>query len=153
MENNVTVVELDNTLDVFKNKYVGCVILTKDDKILLQQRPDNFSTYPGYLCEFGGKIEQGEEPQDALVREIKEELGAKLNLSDTISCGAITELMSEHSELIYTYFWHDSLGSITGCYEGQPRYFARVEDIMSFPKITDGLRWLLLQCQNKGLIE
>jgi len=48
--------------------------MTKDHKILLQQRWHNFVTYPDYLCEFGGHIEEGEQSQ-VVIRELKEELG------------------------------------------------------------------------------
>jgi 8-oxo-dGTP diphosphatase len=46
----------------YNAQYVGCLVLTKDHKLLLQQRGHDFVTYPDYLCEFGGRIEQGEEP-------------------------------------------------------------------------------------------
>lgn len=153
MKKNVIVVDLAKISEPFRANYVGCVVLTKDKQILLQQRPENFSTYPGYICEFGGKIEEGESINGALVRELKEELGARVNLQDVISFGAITELMSNHTELIHTFFWHDRLGSITGCYEGNPRCFDKASEILELSKITDGLRWLLYQCQYQGLIK
>lgn len=136
----------------FKGRFVGCVVLTRDNKILLQQRPHDFVAYPDYLCEFGGRIETGEQPINALVRELNEELGANVNKTDVISFGAITESMSNHTELVYVYFWHDKAGSITGCYEGSPRYFDNVAAILAYPKITDGLRWLLGKCQKQKLL-
>ena len=49
-------------------------ILKKDHKILVGQRPENH-TLAG-LWEFpGGKIELGETPEEALARELNEELG------------------------------------------------------------------------------
>lgn len=49
-------------------------LLDKDDRVLLAQRPEGKSM--AGLWEFpGGKIEQGETPEDALVRELHEELG------------------------------------------------------------------------------
>ena len=153
MNENVTLVDPSKITKPFKAVYVGCLVLTANGQILLQQRPQHFVSYPGYLCEFGGKIEKGESPIDALVRELREELGAKVNIGDVVSFGAITELMSKHSELIYTFFWHDRFGSITGCYEGEARYFDNSSEILELPKITDGFRWLLSQCQNQGLIK
>ena len=102
MHENVVVVDPTSIIGKFNAIYVGCVVLTQDNKILLQQRPMHFKAYPGYLCEFGGKIETDETPQHALVRELQEELGAKVNSKDVVNFGAITELMSQHSELIYT---------------------------------------------------
>jgi 8-oxo-dGTP diphosphatase len=53
---------------------VACALIDPDGRVLIAQRP------PGKqmagLWEFpGGKIEAGERPEDALIRELKEELG------------------------------------------------------------------------------
>src|SRR5437879_283414 len=106
----------------FARRYVGCLVLTQDHKILLQQRPEHWSTHPGCLSTFGGEIELGETPMEALVRELHEELGAKVMPSDVISLGTITEAITNYSELIYLYFWHDKHGTITGCYECEAKY-------------------------------
>ncbi|STX55677.1 mutator MutT protein [Legionella beliardensis] len=153
MKENVIIIDPAKSNKSFKACYVGCLVLTAQDKILLQQRPQYFTTYPGYVCEFGGKIEQGEQPIDALGRELKEELGAQVNAEDVVSFGAITEPMSKYSELIYTFFWHDKFATITGCYEGMASYFNNAAQILKLPNITDGLRWLLSQCQSQDLIK
>ncbi|EKD72026.1 MAG: hypothetical protein ACD_46C00030G0010 [uncultured bacterium] len=138
---------------IFKNRYVGCLVLTQDQKILLQQRGLDWPTFPGYLAEFGGKIEANETPTQAITRELNEELGASVNEADLLNLGAVTEEMSKHTELIYVYFWHDKQGTITGCYEGEAKYFDNVNAILKNSNITDGLRWLLVECQNRGLIK
>lgn len=136
----------------FKAQFVGCLVLTNDRKILLQQRGHDFVTHPDYLCEFGGHIEKGEKPLQALLRELNEELGALAQENEIVSLGALTEAMSGYTELIYVYFWNDVRGTITGCYEGTARYFENVEPILEYPKITDGLRWMLRECQQRGLL-
>jgi 8-oxo-dGTP diphosphatase len=56
-------------------------ILKKDDKILVGQRPENH-TLAG-LWEFpGGKIELGETPEEALARELNEELGIEAEVGE-----------------------------------------------------------------------
>ena len=48
--------------------------MDRDGRILLSQRPSNKSM--SGLWEFpGGKVESGELPEEALIRELKEELG------------------------------------------------------------------------------
>ena len=153
MQEKVITVDPKKTNAQFNAQYVGCVVLTKNNKILLQQRSKHCASYPGYLCEFGGKVEEGESPKDTLIRELHEEIGAKVNLENVVSFGAITESMSQYRELIYVYFWRDALGSITGCYEGEARYFDSASEVLKLPRITDGLRWLLAQCQNASLID
>ncbi|MEL6503679.1 MAG: 8-oxo-dGTP diphosphatase MutT [Pseudomonadota bacterium] len=53
---------------------VACAMVDADDRILLAQRPQGKSM--AGLWEFpGGKIEPGETPEEALIRELQEELG------------------------------------------------------------------------------
>ncbi|HHG8556520.1 Nudix hydrolase domain-containing protein [Legionella pneumophila subsp. pneumophila] len=140
-------------IDRYPNQYVGCLVLTKDNKILLQQRPHDWPTYPDYLCEFGGRIEHNESPEQAVIRELKEELGGNVKLKELVSFGAITESISKHKELIHTFFWHDKEGTITGCYEGLPRFFNESAHILLQTKITDGLRWLIDESKKLHLIK
>lgn len=52
----------------------ACALIDTDNRILLAQRPEG-KTLAG-LWEFpGGKLEPGETPEEALVRELSEELG------------------------------------------------------------------------------
>src|SRR3990167_2823410 len=130
MAESVKLVDLSHIkLSDYKARYVGCLVLTNDHKILLQQRGHDFVTYPDYLCEFGGHIEEGEEPLQAVIRELKEELGAS----------------AQENEIV-------SLGAITDCYEGTAKFFDHVESISTYPKITDGLRWMLRECQRRGFL-
>lgn len=52
---------------------VACALVDADRRVLIAQRPENKNM--GGLWEFpGGKVEQGESPETALIRELKEEL-------------------------------------------------------------------------------
>ena len=53
---------------------VACALVDADKRVLIAQRPEG-KTLAG-LWEFpGGKVDPGETPEQALVRELKEELG------------------------------------------------------------------------------
>lgn len=67
------------TIDRKILKTVVCVaLINEDDHILLSKRPSN--KHLSGLWEFpGGKVEKGEAPVTALVREIKEELNIDIS--------------------------------------------------------------------------
>ena len=59
---------------------VACALVDVDGRVLVAQRPEGKSM--AGLWEFpGGKIEQGELPEQALIRELKEELDIDVSQS------------------------------------------------------------------------
>jgi len=53
---------------------VACALIDADNRVLIAQRPANKAM--AGLWEFpGGKVNDGERPEDALIRELTEELG------------------------------------------------------------------------------
>ncbi|MBU1110978.1 NUDIX domain-containing protein [Patescibacteria group bacterium] len=58
-------------------KAVKIILVNKDNKVLLQLR-DAQHSHSGSWSLFGGHIDEGETPADALIREIKEELNHEL---------------------------------------------------------------------------
>lgn len=54
------------------------VLRDKKGKVLLQHRDKFTQRHPNYWAFFGGEIEKGESPKDAVIREAKEELGIDL---------------------------------------------------------------------------
>lgn len=139
-------------LTKFQKHHVGCLVLSHDNKIILQQRGQNWQHFPGCLATFGGAIEKDETPIAAIIRELNEELGAIVGEQDLIHLGIITEAITHHTDIIFTYFWHDKGGTITGCYEGAALYFDNYDDIYKHPKVMDDVRWLLRMAKNLELI-
>lgn len=56
------------------------LIIIRDNKILLLKR-FNTGVFDGYWCMPTGKIEEGESPLQAIIREAKEEVGLDINPS------------------------------------------------------------------------
>ncbi len=63
-----------------KNINVVAAIIEKDGKIFATQR--GYGDYKDWWEFPGGKIEPGESPEEALVREIREELHAEVKVGD-----------------------------------------------------------------------
>lgn len=65
-----------------KTLNVVCAVIRKDDKIFATQR--GYGEFKDGWEFPGGKIESGETPQQALKREIHEELDTEINVGDQI---------------------------------------------------------------------
>ena len=63
-----------------KHIEVVAAVIIQDGKVLCVQRPKHTKDYISLKWEFpGGKVEVGENREEALVREIKEELAAEIH--------------------------------------------------------------------------
>lgn len=108
---------------------VGAVIV-KDDKILAARRP--FDKSLGGLWEFpGGKLEVGEKPQEALKREIIEELKCEVEVGKFI----INEVYKYDFATISlsTYFCEIS--------KGEPKAKEHIELRWLLPEQLDTVKW------------
>ncbi|MGI0481940.1 8-oxo-dGTP diphosphatase MutT [Geminocystis sp. CENA526] len=93
------------------HKKIGvAVIVSEEGQILIDRRlPTGLMAN---LWEFpGGKIEQGETPQDCIKREIKEELGITIEVDR-----ALTEITHNYSEFIVTLYVY-----VCRIIEGEPQ--------------------------------
>ena len=66
-----------------KTVKVVAAIIRKGDKIFATQR--GYGDFKDGWEFPGGKVEPGEKPEDAIVREIKEELGADIRVTDFLT--------------------------------------------------------------------
>jgi 8-oxo-dGTP diphosphatase len=106
-------------------------LIDPDGRVLLSQRPQGKSL--AGLWEFpGGKIEQGERPEVALIRELKEEI----NVDVTESCLAPLTFASHAYEefhlLMPLYICRRWKGDATAM-EGQMLKWVRAKDLRNYP--------------------
>ena len=102
-----------------------------DGRILLAQRPEGKKM--AGLWEFpGGKVESGETPERALIRELKEEL----NIDTTESCLAAFTFAShtyDDFHLLMPVFVCRKWGGIMQANEGQNLKWVKIDELKNYP--------------------
>lgn len=72
-------------MESMRKRRVSVIFLyDKDKRILMQHRDDDCDILPGYWGMFGGGIEEGETPEQALRRELAEEIEYRLDRPEFI---------------------------------------------------------------------
>lgn len=61
-----------------KRKHIVALILEENGKILVEKRKKSKFSNPGFVVFPSGKVEKGETKEQALIREMKEELGIEI---------------------------------------------------------------------------
>jgi 8-oxo-dGTP diphosphatase len=111
-------------------KLIAAIILENDNGEFLLALRDNkdWIPFPNHWDLIGGHVEEGETPEEGLVREIKEELGIDIGeykFYKTFEC--LTGDAYENIKFIYTAKINIPIEEIT-LFEGQyARYFTRDE--------------------------
>ena len=95
----------------------ACALLDREGAVLLAQRP------PGRplagLWEFpGGKVEAGEQPEEALIRELREELGLEIAKEDLTPLTFASHAYPDFHLLMPVYLCRRWQGSVAA-HEGQ----------------------------------
>ncbi|NDW04763.1 (deoxy)nucleoside triphosphate pyrophosphohydrolase [Jiella pacifica] len=110
---------------------VACALLDADGRVLIAQRPEGKSL--AGLWEFpGGKVEAGESPEAALIRELAEELG----IVTWESCLAPLTFAShayEDFHLVMPLFVCRRYEGIPAAREGQALKWARPKALRDYP--------------------
>lgn len=99
-------------------RYAVRTYLIKDDKVLTITY--NSGNQEGWFDIPGGKIEDGETPEDAAIREMKEETGVVI--SNPKQCGKI---IVEYPDRIYDFvifLVNEYKGEIENCEDNNPRF-------------------------------
>lgn len=123
-------IEVITTIPEKKKKEIAAIILENDKgEFLLYLREDKPGIpFPDHWDLIGGHVEEGETPEQALIREVREELGIELHgykFFRTYEC--ITGDAYPNTKFIFSGKINTPIEDIT-LYEGvRPKYFTREE--------------------------
>jgi 8-oxo-dGTP diphosphatase len=95
----------------------ACALLDREGAVLIAKRPEGRSL--AGLWEFpGGKVEAGEEPEEALIRELHEELGIDIAKRDLTPLTFASHAYPDFHLLMPVYLCRRWQGSVAA-HEGQ----------------------------------
>ncbi len=110
---------------------VAAALIDGEGRVLVTQRPAGKSL--AGLWEFpGGKVEPGERPEDALVRELGEELGIATLGTDLAPLAFASHAYPDAHLLMPLYVCRRWQGTARSC-EGQPLRWLRPLDLRDLP--------------------
>ncbi len=110
---------------------VAAALTNEKGEILLQKRPAHAQM--GGLWEFpGGKVDRGESPENALVRELEEELGIIVSARDLVPETFASEPLDDRNLVLLLYRCVNWTGPPTPIYASDLQW-ALPEDMTELP--------------------
>ena len=110
---------------------VACALVDADNRVLIAQRPEGKSM--AGLWEFpGGKIEQGETPEAALVRELQEELSIETKPACLAPLSFASHAYDDFDLLMPLYICRRFWGTPQPL-EGQSLKWVRAKNLRDYP--------------------
>jgi 8-oxo-dGTP diphosphatase len=106
------------------------VLVNSKNQILLQHRTRDAPTFPNMYCIFGGKVEEGERPEDAVKRECYEELEYTLSNPKLILNFTIESVLGKRNKFIFTEKYNESKELVL--HEGQGMVWVGKDDYSSY---------------------
>lgn len=110
---------------------VACALVDPDGRVLLAQRPEGKAM--AGLWEFpGGKIDEGERPEQALVRELEEELGIETKV-DCLAPLTFASFGYDDFHLLMPLYVCRRFWGIPQAREGQVLKWVKPRDMRQYP--------------------
>ena len=105
---------------------VAAALVDRDGRLLVQQRPEGGAM--ARLWEFpGGKLEPGETPEQALIRELAEELGIDVEQACLAPACFASDMLGDRHLLLLLYVCRKWRGTLTARHATALRWVRPVE--------------------------
>ncbi len=110
---------------------VACALVDADNRVLIAERPKDKAL--GGLWEFpGGKLDPGERPEEALIRELREELGIEAKAPCLAPLTFASHSYPDFHLLMPLYVCRKWSGTVTSR-EGQKLAWVRANRLRDYP--------------------
>jgi len=133
---------------------VAVALLKSQDgeRLFFQRRKLTADVYPGHLSFFGGKLEEGEKPHEAINRELEEELGiGQVSLDHLVSFTALPTMLKRDNS-VETHVFHGILDdSNISLEEGTSIEAFTLVDALARDDLVPTTRHVLEQLINDGI--
>lgn len=125
---------------------VVCYIEKDGQYLMLNRNKKKNDLNGGKWIGVGGKLEAGEAPEEALLREVKEETG--LTLTRYARRGLVTFCLGDLTEYMFVYTADTFEGTLTDCDEGDLHWVNKT-DLLSLPLWESDKIFLALLAEEK----
>lgn len=109
------------------------ILVDAKNRILLQQRTDDAPSDPGLWGLFGGHCDEGERPEDAVIREGLEELGIELRSPKLLHVWEFTDVNPPRKGTRYYYCQRWESKSEIRVQEGQGWGWFSPDEVRALP--------------------
>jgi 8-oxo-dGTP diphosphatase len=123
--------------------------LIQEEQILLEKRPDDARVYPGRWDTPGGHVEKNETPEEALIREMMEELAI---LPKRFVLAAVQDDVDPGTRIFYRHYVY-----IVRTWDGKPRskenrriQWFDIPSALALPALNPLVGWALEDILTKG---
>ena len=110
---------------------VAVALIDRDNRILITQRPEG-KHLAGFWEFPGGKVETDEKPEEALIRELKEELGIRVNQDCIAPLTFASHAYPDFHLLMPLYICRKWDGLVVGR-ESQALKWVRARELREYP--------------------
>lgn len=129
-------------------KQVGiavAILILPDGRLVLQRRTADAKVAPGKLGFFGGHIEEGESPDEAIVRELAEEISFPIVLDSMKRRGSyiLPNVISMGDEITFHVYEADVPDMEFDIFEGEAAEAYRAEEIFTRTDVSRSTQYVI----------